>query len=180
MLSVMSHEASFLSSSNYTPDRSIRPHTMDIIMAASCLQCVLCIWCSALSPPPLHSIDRKTNIFAPTCKYFCGMISACRGLWPGVTWRLVVTLVLPLLLLPLPLVWRAPGQLKPESFRKLVDSSNLGCCRVVRGPVSVRAAADGGLLAGRAPPHPRHRAAPRGLVPHPRHHDHRAGACHVM
>ena len=44
------------------------------------------------------------------------MISACRLLWPGVTWRLVVTLVLPLLLLPLPLVWRAPGQLEPAEY----------------------------------------------------------------
>ena len=58
------------------------------------------------------------------------MISACRGLWPGVTWRLVVTLVLPLLLLPLPLVWRAPGQLEPAEY---CDISQISLAALISG-----------------------------------------------
>ena len=57
------------------------------------------------------------------------MISACRLLWPGVTWRLVVTLVLPLLLLPLPLVWRAPGQLEAE----YCDISQISLAALISG-----------------------------------------------
>ena len=58
------------------------------------------------------------------------MISACRLLWPGVTWRLVVTLVLPLLLLPLPLVWRAPGQLEPAEY---CDISQISLAALISG-----------------------------------------------